>query len=358
MNSAADGQQATFREIYNQAIASEQTVSRHQDRLTQFEKLLPLDSYTDIILTGCGSSYNLARCVAFAWTLLLERPVSGIAASELMNFPERYLSAGSRPLVIAISRTGGTTEVLLAVERLRADYGGAALAVTCQANSPIGNICDEEMAFDECLEESIVMTQAFTSMLLGLYLLGDGAAKGSYNSQLAAAPNLIGRNLACSEAIVRPLAENPGVNQFFFLGSGPMKGLADECALKMTEMALAVAAGYRLLEFRHGPKAALNAESLTVLFPTAPEDPHLETLLGEIGETGSKNLIVGRRVGDKMPTDSKRVLSLGFDDNLPDFFRPVLYAHIGHLLAYFRAQALNINPDCPRHLARTVLLNR
>ena len=37
-------------------------------------------------------------------------------------------------------------------------------------------------------------------------------------------------------------------------------------------------------------------------------------------------------------------------------FRPALYAHIGHLLAYWRAAARDLNPDAPRHLARTVLL--
>src|SRR5260370_11643806 len=101
----------TFREIYNQPRACEDTLARAEARLSLFAHLMPLDQYTDIIFTGCGSSYNLAKCASFAWSAIMHRPVRAVAASELMGFPDVYLAAGARPLLIAISSTGGTTEV-------------------------------------------------------------------------------------------------------------------------------------------------------------------------------------------------------------------------------------------------------
>jgi len=272
-------------------------------------------------------------------------------SSELFFHPESYLS-GSKPLVVAISRTGGTTEVQLAVERLRSEYSARSLAITGVTGSPVGNGCDAELAFTECPEDSVVMTQAFTCMLLGLYLIADGAAGGRYSDELSQVPSLIAAALPATEPVMRNLAEQEGIDDFFFLGSSLMKGLADECALKFTEMALQPALSHRSLEFRHGPKAALNQRSQVILFPTSAERPHLGTLLAEIDETGASTLIIGEDAG----LAHGRSEFLPIREGLSEIFRPALYAHLGQLLGYWRARSKGLNPDSPRHLARTVLL--
>jgi len=217
----------------------------------------------------------------------------------------------------------------------------------------VGAVCLAELAFTECHEESIVMTQAFTCMLTGLYLVADGAAGWRYKPDISRIPDLITRSIQRSEEVLRRVAEDERVNQFFFLGSGVMKGLADECALKMTEMALSPAISYRSLEFRHGPKAALDEKSQVIVFPVAAERPYLQTLLEEIRATGAQILLV---------TDSFDGLSVDFcpivvGQELPELFRPALYAHIGQLLACWRAASKGLDPQSPRHLARTVLLD-
>src|SRR5712691_2716934 len=111
----ADRAPVTLREIYHQADACQRTVERAQQRSRIFDQFLPLENYSDIIITGCGSSLNLAMCASFAWSEMLKRPVIGVASSELAHFPEHYLGRDSRPLVIAITRSGATTEVKLAV---------------------------------------------------------------------------------------------------------------------------------------------------------------------------------------------------------------------------------------------------
>ena len=109
----------------------------------------------------------------------------------------------------------------------------------------MGAVCLAELAFAECHEESIVMTQAFTCMLAGLYLVADGLAGSRHKTEISRIPGLIAESIQRSEELLRRAAEDERVNQFFFLGSGVMKGLADECALKMTEMALLQAYSHR-----------------------------------------------------------------------------------------------------------------
>ena len=152
--------------------------------------------------------------------------------------------------------------------------------------------------------------------------------------------------------------DDDGISRFFFLGSGLMKGLSDECALKLTEMALDTAFSYRTLEFRHGPKATLNSKDQVIIFPVEAERPHLNTLVAEITATGARVLVVDVQLPDF--TDSRVATLINSQPEIrnPKFevFRPALYAHIGQLLAYWRAAARGLNPDSPRHLARTVIL--
>src|SRR5262249_49242213 len=154
-----------------------------------------------------------------------------------------------------------------------------------------------------------------------------------------------------------------------FLGSGPMKGLADECALKMTEMALSVASSFLTLEFRHGPKAALDSSTQVVLFPVESERPYLGRVREEIVETGAGLLVVSAQPRGRMDQAEPpsvmppQIRDLGpqgvdirFGNSISEILRPALYAHIGQLMGYWRAIAGKLNPDSPPYLKRTVLL--
>src|SRR2546426_12214474 len=112
----------TLTEIYDQAASCERVAQRAAERSVVFQQFHPLDHYTDIIITGCGSSHHLAMCAAFAWSQMLDRPVAAVASSELLHFPHHYLDRNAKPLVIAISRSGATTKITLAAERLKPEY--------------------------------------------------------------------------------------------------------------------------------------------------------------------------------------------------------------------------------------------
>jgi fructoselysine-6-P-deglycase FrlB-like protein len=104
----------TRNEIYHQASSCQRIIALAEDRNRAFNRLQPLDNYTDIILTGCGSSHNLAICASFALSEMLQRPVTSVASSEIAHFPDHYLIRNAKRIVIANSRSGD-------VERLRTE---------------------------------------------------------------------------------------------------------------------------------------------------------------------------------------------------------------------------------------------
>ncbi|HEY6327745.1 MAG TPA: hypothetical protein VI756_00290, partial [Blastocatellia bacterium] len=202
-------------------------------------------------------------------------------------------------------------------------------------------------------------TQAFASFLTALYLLGDGATGNRYLAEIDKIPVLIEGAINNNEGCISRLASDLAIERFIFLGSGAMKGLADESALKMTEMALCASSSFHVLEFRHGPIAALDKSGMVVVFPSESELPYLPKLIRDIAATGAAVLVVAtpsmaEALGDSDEGGDYQVfVSPG---ELPELLRPSIFACAGHLLGYWRSNAAQLNPDLPRNLERTVLL--
>src|SRR6185503_18012081 len=102
-----------------------------------------------------------------------------------------------------------------------------------------------------------------------------------------------------------------------------------------------------------------NSTDQVVIFPVAAERQHMDTLLEEITATGAQVVVIDSQY--RSYADA-RVTGLAIPQSAIlysqfEMFRPALYAHVGQLFAYWRAAIRDLNPDAPRHLARTVLLD-
>jgi fructoselysine-6-P-deglycase FrlB-like protein len=114
--------------------------------------------------------------------------------------------------------------------------------------------------------------------------------------------------------------------QFTFLGRGWTVGLAHEAALKMREAALAWSEGYPAMEYRHGPISVTTRGTATWMFGEAPEG-----LAEQVRRTGG-TWVAGRL------------------DPLAELVR-------AQRLAVAVAAARGLDPDRPRHLTRSVILD-
>jgi glucosamine--fructose-6-phosphate aminotransferase (isomerizing) len=342
--------QFTRQEIYAQAKAVRNTLELAPERSQQLARCFPLTQYTEVIFTGCGSSYHLAQGAAFAWARSTGARCHAHPSSELAHFPSSYLKDDSHPLVFALSRSGGTDETVLAIETLRSRYQATTIALTGETESEVGRLTDVHLVFHECREHSVVTTQAFTCIWLGLLLIADSCSGSRLIDSITSLPEVVETSLMGSELAVRPLAEDETADSFIFLGSGPFFPLVAEAALKMAEMALTHSVFYHTLEFRHGPKVVLSPRSRVVVFPAEVERPYIGTLLAEIEETGARALIVSDQ---PVATRSEQ---LNLRSGFPELVQPVLFAHVVQQLAFWRALMRGFDPDTPPHLVRTVKL--
>ncbi|MGC5007901.1 SIS domain-containing protein [Streptomyces sp. NBC_00353] len=256
-----------------------------------------------IAVVGCGTSFYMAQ----AYAALREESGQGesdaFAASEF-PFGRRY------DRVVALTRSGTTTEVLDLLGRLRGVT--RTVAITADPNTPVMTSADDVVVLDFADEQSVVQTRFATTALTLL------------RAHLGLHTDAVVRD--AETALAEPLPEGLlDCTQFTFLGRGWTAGLANEAALKMKEASLSWTESYPAMEYRHGPISITTTGTATWMFGAAPEG-----------------------LDDQVLSTGARWVESGLDP-LAELVRV-------QRLAIARAEAVGIDPDSPRHLTRSVVL--
>jgi len=252
---------------------------------------------------GCGTSLHVARAYAALREEMSLGTTDAATASELP--PHR-----SYGRVVAISRSGTTTEVLRALGRLRGSI--ATVAITAVPGSPVASTADDTIVLDFANEQSVVQTRfATTALALLRAHIGDRLEAAIVDGEAALAGAL-------------PV-EPTEFRQFVFLGQGWTVGIADEAALKLREAASAWTEAYPAMEYRHGPISA--AGRGTLVWAIGPVDPGV---LADAAGTGAT------------------IVNGGAD--------PMAELVLIQRMAVELAEAQGLDPDHPKHLTRSVVL--
>lgn len=185
-----------------------------------------------VAVIGCGTSWFIAQSYA---TL---RESAGHGVTDAFAASEHLLGSRDYDVIIVISRSGTTTEVLDVIAT--APSTARLLAITSDGDTPIARTRAECLVLAFAGEQSVVQTLFATSALALLRAsLGE-----NLESPIAAARELVDRPLAASWL---------AAEQFTFLGRAWTIGIATEAGLKMREAAQQWTESYPAMEYRHGP---------------------------------------------------------------------------------------------------------
>jgi glucosamine--fructose-6-phosphate aminotransferase (isomerizing) len=153
----------------------------------------------------------------------------------------------------------------------------------------------------------------------------------------------------------RHLGVDLTIDRIFFLGAGPLYGVANEAMLKTKEMSLSYSEAYHPLEFRHGPMSMVNERTLVVgLFSDTGLAEELR-VLRDMQELGARTLALVE--GGSMLADLRPDHVVELRSGLGEWERLPLYLPVLQLLAYHRAIAKGLDPDFPNNLEAVVLLD-
>lgn len=258
-----------------------------------------------VAVVGCGTSAFIAQAYAAYREAAGHGLTDAFVASE---FP----MGRSYDLIVAITRSGTTTEVLELLAALPASQ--RTLAIVGDPDSPGATAASDVILMPFADEKSVVQTRFATSVLALLR-----AGLGHDIATLAD---------GAREALAAELPAGwENTEQFVFLGRGPGVGLATEAGLKMREAALAWAESYPAMDYRHGPISLAEPHSL-IWFVTEPP----AGLPEQIAATGA---------GVERPAASDPMVEL------------VRMQRTAIAVALHRGY----NPDLPRNLTRSIILD-
>ncbi len=281
--------QFTRDEIMSQPEVWADVLDAFMNEQPQVEERWKLLRPTQVLFIGCGSTYYLSQTAAALFKDLTGIPSSATPSSELLLFPSLTLDNPQQTLLVAISRSGTTTETLQAVRQFRAWGGRAVWTIGCYAESELMQLSDLSLVAEAAHEQSVAQTRSFSSMLLLAKALAATVA-GVGLDDLKVLPGQLRKVLAKTADLSKTLGQRLDLDRTFFLGSGFLYGIANEAMLKMKEMSLSNSEGFHFLEFRHGPMSMANEQALVIGLIGNKNRMHEQRVLTEMSALGAVTL--------------------------------------------------------------------
>ena len=286
-----------------------------------------------LVFVGCGTSYNVALSLATIANAA-GRSAIAVPGGEWLTRPQNYWPHWQKAHVIALSRSGETTETVAAAKASRA-AGAYVTAITVEPGSALASNCDRLVAAETHPLEGIVMTTSASLMLLlGIQLIGHTVP-----------PSLID---TANGLLDKVDARLPGLvasrSHFVYLGGGHHYGVALEGALKLMEMSQIFTQGFHPLEYRHGPISLVDERTVAVMLYSADQQDSESRLVRELQDKGA------RVIGFGGPGDAS------FEVSCDPALTGLACLPALQLLGERAAQARNIDTVVPRHLTKVVTL--
>jgi fructoselysine-6-P-deglycase FrlB-like protein len=256
-----------------------------------------------VAVVGCGTSWFMAMSYAVL------RESQGLGVTDAFSGSE-YPIDRDYDRVIAISRSGTTTEIVELLGKLNPT---PTVLITAVPGAPAAELATHLIAIPFADEKSVVQTR-FATTTLALLRAGLG-----HDIEALA--------VEAEAALLIPISHLVDAEQVTFVGLGAAVGLTYEAALKTREAAQFWAESYPAMDYRHGPIAIAQPGRLVWSLGPTPDG-----LSEEVALTGAT------------------------------FVHHDLDALAGLIVAQRFAVALahkrGLDPDHPRSLTRSVILNR
>jgi len=315
----------TYKEIKSQTEAWAQALD-----VTNASDLPQAGDYDQVLFTGCGSTYYLSLAAAALYQELTGRFAKAVPGGELL-LNSGTVMTNAKTLLVAISRSGTTTETVKAVEKFKNEKRGEVVVIV----------------IDKGQEQSVAQTRSFASMYVAVTAF---AARMAGRNELIDAmkrlPEVVHSIIGKYESYAKSIGENLNFDRFYFLGSGIRYGLACEVNLKMKEMTLTHSEPFHFLEFRHGPMSMVNEKAVVVGMLSDANRVHEAQVLSEMKKLGGTVAGLGESEAD-----------VCFESGIPESVRGVLYLPVLQLMAFHRSLAKGLNPDSPNNLTAVVKLD-
>ncbi len=335
--------------MLKEIMAEPQAIKSAIDQNKEFFLRVAIDILRarQVIISACGTSRYAGLVGRYLFSGIANKFCEVVMASEFHYFSE---SVDKNTLVIAVSQSGETADVIEGVKRAKAS-GARVISIVNRPNSVLCRMSDDVIYLNCGPEVAVAATKSLVSQLAVFYLLSFAMVNQFDQGveKLTRVSDEITRvfhwNIAKLEELADRLKDS---HDFYYIARGINFPIASEAALKLKEISYIHAEGLPAGELKHGTLALI--EPMTPVVAICPRD-------GTFFET----------IGNGIEAKSRGAYVIGVsdvDDELYDcwievpgvdkIFYPLVSIAPLHLLAYLMALKRSEDPDKPRNLAKSV----
>jgi glucosamine--fructose-6-phosphate aminotransferase (isomerizing) len=312
-----------------------------------------------VLILACGTSYYSGSTAKY-WL----ESIAGIPTNVEIASEYRYRDSVPNPktLVVTITQSGETADTLAALKHARSLGMAHTLTICNVATSAMVRECKFAYITRAGVEVGVASTKAFTTQLVGLFLLTlalaeargrlSDAQQAEHLKALRHLPVAVQAVLALEPRIIAWAEDFARKENALFLGRGLHYPIALEGALKLKEISYIHAEAYPAGELKHGPLALVTSAMPVVT--VAPNDALVDKLKSNMQEVRARGgeLFVIADEGTRIESGpGVRVI------RMPEHYgvlSPILHVVPLQLLAYHTACARGTDVDKPRNLAKSV----
>ena len=355
----------TAKEILQQPKLWKETLEifRNSEKsLKEYFKKIGFGKEFDIVFTGAGTSEYVGNILE----PLLNKNETGefksIATTDILNNPLNYFKKEKKTLIVSFARSGDSPEsagVIDIADKLIDEVYH--LFITCNKEGALAKRAEgNEKIFlllmpEESNDKGFAMTSSFSCMLLSGILAFSKNSEEVIEEMLKII-DIAEKELKNKYIEIKEIAEQEH-KRIVVLGSGILKGLAQELSLKVMELSAGkiVSVSNTTLGFRHGPKAIVNNE--TIVFELINQDEYAvkydEGLLEEMSEDKSADKLIAYNISsnDLIEESTYKVIKLDETDRQKIKNRELaslfIYLIYGQIYAFFKSQYLGNTTDNP-----------
>ncbi len=349
-----------LKEIFEQGDVARRLLASYESYMERVTDVLErtIRSGGRIVFIAAGTSYHASLIGKYLLNELLGYPSEVSIASEFLEW--NYNSLNSDDLIIAVSQSGETADVLTPIRKVR-EKGVRVLSYVNVPGSTLSRESDEVFFISAGPEIGVAATKTYIAEVLSLLLsflnLSERLSLNERTSEIKAwvkkIPDLLSSAVASSNDETKKLSSSVrNENSIYFMGRGINYPTALEGALKLKEISYIHAEGFPAGEYKHGPLALISKGTYAVVVSPVRRDLQ-DLMLSNVMELKSRgaNIILVCTKDSELPYTTK--LEVG-PRGLPEELSPVLQIVPLQLLAYHTAVSLNRDPDKPRNLAKSV----
>jgi len=342
----------TEKEIIDTPNALKKTYSYFCEKSEEIEAFFKNNTLRKFTFFGCGSSYMLSKSASALFASYESTSATAIAAGEYIINPDFWRETVKDSIVVTISRSGKTSEMVKAVKHIKETLGCSVISISMKDNNDIMPMSQLNLTLDWCYDNSVCQTRTVTNLYTSIFLLAsyyakDEALKKSVRVACETNEKFQNENREAMEKIAALDWEDVTV-----LADGPVKGIAEEGALAFTEITMLTGRYFPMLDYRHGPIVISGKKSLTIMLINPAEDSLQKDMVADVMSHGGPVVVVSKHKENIYGATAH--IKIDGIENFAAWGIPFIY--LSQITALTKSVNMGGNPDAPKGLDAFIIL--